>query len=78
MSNNEKLIDVFASSLGIPAAEVESAVFRDTRGWDSVGHVNLMNTIEESFDVSLEPDDILDFKSFAIGKAILARYGLEF
>lgn len=78
MSNNEKLINVFASSLGIHATEAESAVFRDTRGWDSVGHVNLMNAIEESFDVSLEPDDILDFKSFAVGKAILARYGVEF
>ncbi len=78
MSNREKLINIFASSLGIPAAEAESAVFKDTRGWDSVGHVNLMNAIEESFDVSLDADDILDFKSFEIGKEILQKYGVEF
>ena len=78
MSNKEKLIDVFVSSLGIAAEVTESAVFKETPGWDSVGHVNLMNTVEETFDVSLEPDDILDFKSFEIGKEILQKYGVEF
>lgn len=78
MSNNEKLVNVFVSSLGIPAAEAEYAVFKETKGWDSVGHVNLMNAIEEEFDVSIEPDDILDFKSFAIGKEILGKYEVAF
>ena len=78
MSDNGKLINVFVSSLGISAGDVESAVFKETKGWDSVGHVNLMNAIEEAFDVSLEPDDILDFKSFELGKDILAKYGVVF
>lgn len=78
MSNREKLINAFASSLGIHATEAESAVFKDTKGWDSVGHVNLMNAIEEAFDVSLDADDILDFKSFNIGRDILKKYGVEF
>ena len=78
MSNKEKLIGVFVSALGIAAEVAESAVFKETPGWDSVGHVNLMNEIEESFVVSLEPDDILDFKSFEIGKGILQKYGVEF
>ena len=78
MSDIGKLINVFVSSLGISAGEVESAVFKETNGWDSVGHVNLMNAIEEAFDVSLEPDDIIDFKSFELGKDILAKYGVVF
>ena len=78
MTNIEKLVNVFVTSLGIPPEEAEQAVFKDTKGWDSVGHVNLMNAIEEEFDVSLEPDDILDFKSFAIGKEILGKYGIVF
>lgn len=78
MSNNEKLVNVFVSSLGIPAAEAEYAVFKETKGWDSVGHVNLMNAIEEAFDVSLDADDILDFKSFNIGRDILKKCGVEF
>ena len=78
MTNREKLIGVFVSALGIAAEVADSAVFKETPGWDSVGHVNLMNEIEEAFDVSLEPDDILDFKSFEIGKTILQTYGVEF
>lgn len=78
MTNIEKLVNVFVTSLGILPEEAERAVFKGTKGWDSVGHVNLMNAIEEEFDVSLEPDDILDFKSFAIGKEILGKYGIGF
>ena len=77
MTNTEKLIKVFVSA-EISETEAMSAVFKETQQWDSVGHVNLMNAIEEEFDVSLEPDDILDFKSFAIGKGILERYGIKF
>ena len=78
MSNNDKLVNVFVSSLGMQPGEVESAEFKENQKWDSVGHVNLMNAVEEAFDVSLEPDDILDFKSFTVGKTILERYGVEF
>ena len=78
MANKEKLIEVFVSALGITADDTETAVFKKTPGWDSVGHVNLMNAIEETFDISMEPDDILDFKSFQIGKEILGKYGIEF
>jgi len=76
--NLEKLVCVFVSALGIPADEAESAVFKETKGWDSVGHVNLMNAVEETFDVSLDADDILDFKSFNTGREILKKYGIEF
>ena len=78
MSNREKLKEVFVSALGIAAEVAESAVFKETSGWDSVGHVNLMNEIEEVFDISLEPDDILDFKSFKVGVEILWKYGINF
>lgn len=70
----EKLIEVFVSTLGVNAVEAETAAFKTTRQWDSVGHVNLMNAVEEAFDISLDPDDIMDFKSFDIGLKILEKY----
>lgn len=70
----EKLVELFSSVLGIPASEVPVAEFKVTQQWDSVGHVNLMNAIEEEFDISLEPDDILDFRSFEKGMEILGKY----
>ena len=77
MTNIEKLVNVFVTSLGILPEEAEQAVFKETKGWDSVGHVNLMNAIEEEFDISLEPDDILDFRSFAKGMELLGKYGIS-
>lgn len=70
----EKLIEVFVSTLGVNAVEAETTAFKTTRQWDSVGHVNLMNAVEEAFDISLDPDDIMDFKSFAEGLKILEKY----
>ena len=75
MDNKQKLIEVFVSTLGVNAAEAETAAFKTTRQWDSVGHVNLMNAVEEAFDISLDPDDIMDFKGFDQGVQILAKYG---
>ena len=42
--------------------------------WDSVGHMVLMASLEEKFDIMLEMDDIIDFSSFEKGKSILAKY----
>lgn len=70
----EKLIEVFVAALGVSPAEAETAAFKETRQWDSVGHVNLMTAVEEAFDISLDPDDIMDFKSFAEGLKILEMY----
>ena len=74
----DKLKEVFATALETPHAEVEMAEFKATRQWDSVGHVNLINAIEEAFEISLEPDDILDFKSFKEGLEILKKYDVGF
>ena len=74
----DKLKEVFATALEIPLAEVETAEFKVNRQWDSVGHVNLMNAIEEAFEISLEPEDILDFRSFKEGLEILKKYDVGF
>lgn len=77
MNDREKLTDVFVSTFGIHADEVPRAAFKVTKQWDSVGHVNLMSAIEETFDISLEPDDILDFRNYGIGISILRKYGVN-
>ena len=78
MTNNDKYINVFVSALGILEKDVEKAAFKSVTQWDSVGHINLMSKIEEVFGVSLEADDIMDFKSYSVGREILAKYGIDF
>ena len=38
--------------------------------WDSIGHMSLMGMLEETFNISLEMDDIIDFSSYEFGKSI--------
>ena len=52
--------------------------FQAIPAWDSVGHMGLVAALEETFDIMLEPDDIVDLSSFAKGKELLGKYGITF
>jgi acyl carrier protein len=45
--------------------------------WDSVGHMSMIAALEETFDITLEMDDIIDFSSYNVGKKILKKYKIE-
>ena len=38
---------------------------------------DLMGDMEETFKISIGTADVLDFSSYAKGKEILAKYGVE-
>ena len=46
--------------------------------WDSIGHMHLIDALENAFDVMLNAEDIFDFRSFEKGKEILKKYNVEF
>lgn len=77
MSNLEKYIDAFVASLEVTPEQVLNLKYQDVPAWDSVGHMGLMAAIEETFNIMLETDDIIDFSSFDKGKEILAKYDVE-
>ena len=39
--------------------------------------MGLMAGLEDTFNIMLETDDIIDFSSFTKGLEILARYGVQ-
>ncbi|HWC76736.1 MAG TPA: acyl carrier protein, partial [Blastocatellia bacterium] len=43
--------------------------------WDSIGHLNLMLALEQSFDVSFSTEEIVTMQSVAEIKSVLLRYG---
>lgn len=47
-----------------------------TADWDSIGHVKLITSIEDSFDIMLDTEDILNFTSYGKGKEILKKYNV--
>jgi len=79
MSQNDKLIEVFSSSLAIPAESVTDALeYNSLPEWDSTAHMVLIAELESQFDVMLDTDDIIDMSSVRMAKQILAKYDIQF
>ena len=45
--------------------------------WNSVAQMNLVATLEQEFEIFLDPNDVVDFVSYKNGKEILRRHGVE-
>ena len=77
MSNLEKYTQIFTEVFGKTEDEVKVLHYQDIPEWDSVGHMTLVANIEDSFDIMLETDDIIDFESFEKGIEILKKYNVD-
>lgn len=70
MNTFERLQDAIAQTLEVPPASVgPDTKATDIAAWDSLGHVNLMMSLEQTFDVQL---DVEDFPTLTSVPAILA------
>jgi acyl carrier protein len=76
MTSRENYDAAFIESLGVDAADLPGLTYRSVPAWDSVGHMGLMATLEESFGMALDMDDIIDFSSYEKGIEILAKYDI--
>ncbi len=78
MSNKEKYDAVFIESFSISSELLnESLVYQSIPAWDSVGHMGMIAGLEETFDIMMETDDIIEFSSYTIGMEKLKKYGIE-
>ncbi|MBK7953970.1 MAG: acyl carrier protein [Candidatus Accumulibacter sp.] len=58
MSIFRQLQDVIATTLKVrPEKITETTINEDLAAWDSLGHVNLMMALEQTFDVFLDVED---------------------
>ena len=79
MTNYEKYLKTFMDKFSISEEEAVKLEYQGIDDWDSVGHMGLIAEIEDSFDIMMDTDDIIDLSSFEKGKEILAKnYNIEF
>ena len=78
MTNMEKYTNVFTELFARDADEVKKLHYQDILEWDSVGHMTLISSLEDEFDIMMETDDIIDFASYEKGIEILKKYGVSF
>ena len=76
-----KLIDnydkVFIKTFKIKKEKLKKLKYESVPQWDSVGHMSMIGMLEETFNITLEMDDIIDFSSYESGKKILKKYKIK-
>ena len=78
MTNLEKYNDIFVQVFGAKPEDLGEQFSKETvPAWDSVHQLNIISLLEESFDLLLEPEDIMACTSYNAGKEILLRNGVE-
>lgn len=78
MSNREKYINAFVEGLEMnPEAVNESLEYQGVPQWDSVGHMALIASLEDAFEIMMDTDDIIDFSSYIKGIEILKKYDIN-
>ena len=77
MTNLEKYNEKFIEVLNVTEEQLEGLSYQGIKEWDSIGHMGLISELEDSFNIEMETDDIVDFSSYEKGKEILRKYGIE-
>lgn len=73
----EQLKSVFERSLGLPPGlDVTALEYRGVAQWDSIAHLHLASSIESTFSIMLETEDVIGMSSFGKAAEILAKYGV--
>mgnify|MGYP003291908775 FL=1 len=78
MNNLEKYNQAFIEVFGVEENALGSNFNKDSvDGWDSVHQLNIIALLEESFDIMLDPEDIMELTSYEKGKELMAKYEVE-
>lgn len=78
MTNLEKYNDIFVQVFGADLAQLGDNYSKETvSAWDSVHQLNIISLMEETFDLMLDPEDIMACTSYNAGKEILAKNDIE-
>ena len=76
MDNIEKLKAAFNEGIGLDKGKIDDSLSYGSGGWDSVAHMKLIAAIENTFDIMLDTEDVIDMSSFLKAKEIVAKYGI--
>jgi acyl carrier protein len=79
MNNEQKLKETFASALNISEDKINDELgYQSIPEWDSITHMVLISQLEDSFDISIDTDDVIDMSSFGKAREILSKYNVTF
>ena len=72
-------INAFIEAFEVDKNSVCELKYESIPEWDSVGHMSMIGSLEEVFNITFEMDDIIDFSSYKKGQEILTKkYKINF
>lgn len=77
MTNLETYDKLFMRNFKLKKEQLPGLKYRSIKIWDSMGHMNLMEDMEDAFDISIDTPDVLAFSSYEKGMEILRKYGVD-
>ena len=78
MTNLEKFNQAFVEVFGVDESALTADFSKENvDSWDSVHQLNIIAILEETFDIMMDPEDIMELTSYEKGMAILAKYDVE-
>lgn len=79
MTNLDTYNHAFFKIFNIKENELMDLQYEGIAAWDSVGHMELIAELEDSFNIMMDTEDIIELNSYEIGKTILCeKYGIQF
>lgn len=58
-----KVCEIVAEICSVEVSEVnENSTVGDFPQWDSVGHLSILSQVEEAFDISFEPEEMMEME----------------
>ena len=72
---DELIKQTFALSPAISLSEDDGP--GDLKGWDSLGHINLMHAIEKTYSISLDMDEMISIETVADIRELLKNKGIS-
>lgn len=59
----EQIIGIIAKTLEIGVSKIsDNSSIGDFPAWDSLGHMNLLQNIQDEFEVEFDPEEIIDLE----------------
>jgi len=77
-SAEKKLIEILTKVLLLEESEISDELSRDdVEEWDSLAHLMLINELEETFQITINDDDILAIHTIGDLKKVLKKLGVN-
>lgn len=79
MNNQEKLINAFSEALSVSQDAInDELTYQSIPEWDSITHMILISQLEDTFEIAIDTDDVIDMSSVGKAKEILTKYNVAF